>query len=274
MSSRDKPQYDFSGRLAIVTGAASGIGAACAKAFAEAGAHVAMLDVNGPGLGRQAAEIAGKTSTHELDLTDESAVDDALGDIANRYGDVDHLVNCAASFIAAGTKATRAQWERSLGVNVIASAMLTAKAATRMPPGSTVVNISSISAHAAQPVRWTYNATKAAILALTRGQALDLAPWGIRVNAVSPGWVWTPEVETAAQGDRKTWEPVWGRFHILRRLGLPEEIADPVLYLSSSGASFITGAEVMVDGGYSAIGPEGLGETAQFAGSDAGTEAP
>lgn len=265
-------RYDFSGRVALVTGAASGIGAACAAAFANAGAHVVMLDLNGTGLRERAAAIGGSTSIYQLDITKEPQVADALADITQTLGHVHHMVNCAASFIAAGMDATRSDWERSLGVNVIASAMLTAKVSALMPPGSTVVNISSISARAAQPVRWTYNATKAAILALTRGQALDLAHLQIRVNAVSPGWVWTPEVEKAAEGGREVWEPIWGRFHILQRLGMPEEIADAVLYLSSDGASFITGAELMVDGGYSAIGSEGLGDTAQFAGSDAGAE--
>lgn len=260
---------EFAGRVAIVTGAASGIGAACARAFAARGAHVAMLDLDRAGLDKRQSELAPGGSAYRLDISDEAAVDTALAAIREQHGAVHHLVNCAASFIAAGPGALREEWNRALSVNVVASAMLTAKVSAMMPPGSTVVNISSISAHAAQPNRWTYNATKAAILALTRGQALDLAPLGIRVNAVSPGWIWTPEVEKAAAGDRERWEPVWGKFHILRRLGLPEEVADPVLYLSGPGASFITGAELLVDGGYSAIGPEGLGEEARFAGSDA-----
>lgn len=260
---------DFVGRVAVVTGAASGIGAACAEAFASRGAHVAMLDLNRAGLQERQSALGQSVTPYVADITDDATVDAILTDIRERHGAVHHLVNCAASFIAAGPAALREEWERALTVNVIASAMLTAKISPMMPRGSTVVNISSISAHAAQPNRWTYNATKAAILALTRGQALDLAPRGIRVNAVSPGWIWTPEVERAAAGDRERWEPVWGKFHILERLGLPEEVADPVLYLSSGGASFITGAELMVDGGYSAIGPEGLGQNAQFAGSDA-----
>jgi len=227
-----------------------------------------MLDLDPVSLDKCQSALGESASSYLLDITDETEVDAALAAIRGRHGYVHHLVNCAASFIAGGPKAQRADWDRALSVNVVASAMLTAKVSTMMPRGSTVVNVSSISAHAAQPNRWTYNATKAAILALTRGQALDLAPQGIRVNAVSPGWVWTPEVEKAAVGGRERWEPVWGQFHILARLGLPEEIADPVLYLSSRGASFITGAELMVDGGYSAIGPEGLGQTARFAGSD------
>lgn len=261
-------QKDFENRVAVVTGAASGIGRAVAVAFAAEGARVALLDLDGAELAK-VRDAIGEQQAHAfvLDVTDSDLVESALEGIAARWGRIDHVVNCAASFIAAGERATRAEWMRSLDVNVASSALLTAAASRHMVAGSTVVNIASISAHAAQPDRWTYNATKAAILALTRGQAMDFARRGIRVNAVSPGWIWTAEVEKAAEGDRAAWEPVWGRFHLLERLGEPSEVADAVLYLSSRRASFITGAELMVDGGYSAMGPEGLGDTATFAGT-------
>ncbi|HLU30234.1 MAG TPA: SDR family oxidoreductase [Acidimicrobiia bacterium] len=266
-------ERDFEDRRALVTGAASGIGAACARLFAARGARVAMWDINGQGLEREADAIRRDIESadlvpRQLDVSDDEQVQRAMDELASAWGGIDHLVNCAVSFIAAGADAERAEWDRSLGVNVIGSAMLTAAASRHMGRGATVVNISSISAHVAQNDRWTYNAGKAALLALTRGQALDLAEKGIRVNAVSPGWIWTPEVAKAAEGDRERWEPIWGRFHILRRLGEPEEVAEAVLFLSSDRASFVTGAELMVDGGYSAIGPEGLGDSSRFAGSD------
>ena len=130
-----------------------------------------------------------------------------------------------------------------------------------------MVNIASISAHIAQPNRWTYNATKGAIISMTKCQALDLAPYHISVNAVSPGWIWTPEVMKAAGNDRAKWEPVWGRYHMLRRLGDPREVARAVLFLCSDDASFITAAELLVDGGYLGMGSEGLGDTSSFAGT-------
>ncbi|GAA3639984.1 SDR family oxidoreductase [Microbacterium awajiense] len=262
-------RWDFDAKTVVVTGAGSGIGAATARAFLEAEAVVHRLDIDADALAESRRALPSDAQTRcrdvVVDIADTAAMRAVLSGVE---GGIHHLVNCAASFVAAGPDATEQDWSRSLSVNVTASAMLTAAVATRMPPGATVVNISSISAHVAQPNRWTYNATKAAILALTRGQAMDLAPRGIRVNSVSPGWIWTAEVEKAAGGDRERWEPIWGKYHLLERLGEPSEVAEAVLFLSSAAASFITGTELFVDGGYRAMGPEGLGETAHFAGSD------
>jgi len=263
---------EFAGHVVVVAGSGSGIGAATAHAFAAEGATVHLFDISRERVGAIAVEIQAAFGAESavpvvVDIIDDTAVAAAISELAKDNGVIDHLVNCAADFVAAGVGATRAQWDHAFGVNVTGQALLTAQTSALMPPGSTVVNISSISAHAAQPDRWTYNACKAAILALTRGEALDLRSKGIRVNAVSPGWIWTPEVAKAAGFDREKWEPVWGRYHILERLGEPSEVADAVLYLSSKRSSFITGTELFVDGGYNAIGPEGLGETANFAGT-------
>ena len=173
---------------------------------------------------------------------------------------IDFLVNTAASFISAGLEATPAEWDRVLGVNVKGCAASVSIISRHMPRGSAIVNVGSISAHIAQANRWTYNATKAAIVEMTKCQALDLARRGVRVNAVSPGWIWTPEVSKAAGGDRARWEPIWGRYHILERLGEPEEVANAIIFLLSSSASFITATELMVDGGYLALSAEGLGD--------------
>lgn len=130
-----------------------------------------------------------------------------------------------------------------------------------------IVNMSSISSQIAQPERWTYNAAKGAVVQLTRCMAMDFAP-EIRVNTVSPGWIWTREVDKAAGFDREKWEPVWGKFHLLRRLGRVEEVASATAFLLSDDASFITGSDLFVDGGYLAMGSEGLGEASSFAGSE------
>lgn len=261
--------WDFADRNVIVTGAASGIGAATTRHFIEAGARVVALDRDADRLESEVASVSNaKVVALVADLGDIAATVREIDRVSAELGEIHHLVNCAASFIAAGAEASEHDWDQALGVNIKGSAMLTSAVAAHMRSSATVVNVSSISAHAAQPNRWTYNATKAAILALTRGQAMDYARRGIRVNAVSPGWIWTAEVARAASGDRARWEPVWGRYHLLERLGEASEVADAIAFLSSSRSSFITGTELMVDGGYSAMGPEGLGDTAQFAGSE------
>lgn len=265
-------RYDLSGRVAIVTGGASGIGAATVTEFAEAGAAVALFDIN---------TVLGQTVAGELqaqgyavsylavDVSDADACRTAVQQVAETHGRLDYLVNSAVSFLGKGLAVTTADWERSLGVNVRGGANMVQASVPfmRESGGGAIVNIASISAHIAQPERWTYNACKGAILTLTKCQALDLAPYGIRVNVVSPGWTWTPEVAKAAEGDRARWEPVWGRFHILRRLGEPREIARAILFLCSDDAGFITGAELPVDGGYLGLGSEGLGDHSTFAGT-------
>lgn len=263
---------DWSGKVAIVTGGASGIGEATAREFAAEGAAVAILDVNAEAGERVAAELtaAGRPAAfYRVDVSDADACRRAVAAITEEWGRVDYLVNSAASFIGKGLDATPADWERSLGVNVLGGAYMAqaCHAPMKAGGGGAIVNIASISGHIAQPNRWTYNATKGAILAMTRCQALDLAPDGIRVNVVSPGWTWTPEVAKAAEGDRERWEPVWGRFSMLRRLGDAREIARGILFLCSDDASFITGAELPIDGGYLGLGSEGLGDRSTFAGT-------
>jgi NAD(P)-dependent dehydrogenase (short-subunit alcohol dehydrogenase family) len=263
---------NWTGKVAIVTGGASGIGAATVAEFAAAGVAVAIFDINAAAgqQAAQAAQAAGQqVDAYMVDVADAVACQQAVQAVTAKWGRVDFLINDAVSFIAKGLDATTADWERSLGVNVrgYANMVQACHAPMRASGGGAIVNLASISAHIAQPNRWTYNATKGAIVSLTKCQALDLAPDKIRVNAVSPGWIWTPEVQKAAQGDRAKWEPIWGRYHMLRRLGEPREGARAILFLCSDDASFITATELRVDGGYLGMGSEGLGESSAFAGT-------
>jgi len=262
---------EWAGRVAIVTGGASGIGAATAQEFAASGAVAVIFDINQAG-GEQVADQlrAHGQAAHfrRVDVSDADACRDACAAVAAQLGRIDFLVNNAVSFISKGLDVTTADWERSLGVNVRGYANMAQACFDAMrQTGGAIVNVASVSGHVAQPNRWTYNACKGAILTMTKCQAMDLAPHGIRVNAVSPGWIWTPEVAKAAIGGREKWEPVWGRYHLLRRLGEPREVARAILFLCSDDASFITGAELPVDGGYTAMGSEGLGEASSFAGT-------
>jgi NAD(P)-dependent dehydrogenase (short-subunit alcohol dehydrogenase family) len=259
-------------KVAIVSGGAAGIGRAVVERLCAEGVRVTFSDLSEAGA--TAAQECRALGYHvhfvHGDMADEAFCRRLVDETLSQWGRVNYLVNNAFSFLAKALDATREDWMRMLNVGPIAFATMAQMVADpmRQQGGGAIVNISSISAHIAQPNRWTYNAAKGAVNQLTRCMALDLAPYHIRVNTVSPGWIWTREVDKAAGGDRAKWGPVWGKYHMLRRLGAVQEVAGPVAFLLSDEASFITAAELMVDGGYNGLGSEGLGETSSFAGSE------
>jgi NAD(P)-dependent dehydrogenase (short-subunit alcohol dehydrogenase family) len=249
----------FEGTIAVITGGASGIGRATAQELVKAGAGVVIVDRDEPLAQRTAAELKDATVV----VADVSRDGDCrrAAQVARNLSEGSHrpvrwLVNCAASFLSAAEHATGSDWDTSLGVNVKGSALMAGAIAPliRAAGGGAIVNVASISGWIAQPNRWTYNTTKGAILALTRCQALDLAKDGIRVNSVSPGTIWTPELDRMAGGDRAAWEPTFGPHHMLGRVGEPSEVATAIVFLCSDAASFITGEDLRVDGGYLAMG--------------------
>jgi len=261
----------FKGKVAVVTGGAAGIGLACVEELCKEGAAVAFTDLSENGASTESGLRSRGFDVLSCrgDMGEESFCREAVQQTLDRWGKVSYLVNNAFSFLSKGLDVTRADWERMMQVGPMAYALMTQCVASSMKEqgGGAIVNISSISAHIAQPNRWTYNAAKGAVHTLTKCMALDLAPYNIRVNSVSPGWIWTTEVDKAAGGDRAKWEPVWGQYHMLERCGDPVECAGPILFLLSDDASFITAADLPVDGGYLGLGSEGLGKTSTFAGS-------
>lgn len=250
----------FADYRVLVTGAASGIGAATVARFLAEGAVVTGADLHEEGLARFAEESGDRFRPVVADIATEDGRTRAIAAAAGEEGRLDVLVNNAAVFLFGGADATAEQWQRTVDVNLKAPAQLVAQALPALRRGSpraSVVNVASASAHIAQSQRWTYNASKGALLQLTRCQALDLAPDGIRVNSVSPAWVWTPVVDRAAAGDRERWEKVWGSYIPMNRCGEPAEIAATIAFLASEDASFVTGADLPVDGGYLVVGGEG-----------------
>lgn len=261
----------FSNKVAIVTGGSSGIGQAIALALAREGAAVAWTCLPADvAEGEAAFAQAGlKSTAFAGDMGDEAFCQRTVAAVVERFGRLDLLVNNAFSFIAKATDATRADWQRSFDVGLFAYTQMAQLAAPAMQAagGGAIVNVSSISAFIAQPNRWTYNAGKGAVHQVTKCMALDLAPMNIRVNSVSPGWVWTRENDKAADYDRPKFEKIWGDFCMMRRMGRAEEIASAVLFLLSDAASFITAVDLPVDGGYQGLGPEGLGQNTRIAGT-------
>lgn len=236
----------FQGKVAIVTGGSSGIGLATVRQLLDEGASVSFTCLPADGDANKwaySSEHHGSCDEPYSVLlgSEKIRVMEFVGDMSSqdfctfvvkttveRFGRVDFLVNNAFSFNATGMDSTRADWEKVMSVGPLAYASMTQLVArdieSRDAKGA-IVNVSSISAHVSQPNRWTYNAAKGAVSQLTKCSALDLGKRGIRVNSVSPGWVWTREVAKAAvDGGREAWEPIWGDFHMLGRLAETREL--------------------------------------------------
>lgn len=240
-----------SGKVAIVPGGCTKIGRAVVDAFVAAGAKVMVADiVDGGG-------FADGVAFQHCDLRDDAQIAALVAATKERFGRIDFLVNVACSYLDNGAASTRAEWLESLDVNIVGSVMLMQAAEEELAKNKgAIVNFGSISSRVAQTGRWLYPVSKAAILQLTRNQAMDLAPKGIRVNAVSPGWTWSNIMDQLTNGNRAKTDAVAAPFHLLKRVANPEEVASAVLFLCSDEASFITGTDICVDGGYTAMGPE------------------
>ena len=247
-------------KVAIVTGGAAGIGRATVELFSEEGAHVVIADLDVTAGEDVLASIVngGKQAIFvRTDVSNEADAKALAVSAVEAFGRVDILVNNAARFVLKGIDASVADWQRSLGVNIIGTAMVSRFAAEAMKAGGggAIVNLGSISSFVAQPQFVTYSATKAAILQMTRNMALDLAPSNIRVNCVCPGTILTRASYDHMQRVDMSLDQFLaeeGPKHLLNRVGSPREVAHAILFLASDEASFITGTHLMVDGGYSA----------------------
>jgi len=246
-------------QIAVITGVGAGIGEAIAVRFAEEGARLVLNDIREPGgeaTLRKVRDLDAEAVLVVADISEEAGARKIAATAVERFGGIDILVNNAADFTQKGIEqAEISDWQKVLGVNVVGTALVSKYAIPHMKArgGGSIVNIASMSGLIAQPDFATYNASKGAVLTMTKCMALDLAPFRIRVNSVCPGCIVTTasyrEIERLGLTFDE-WRDRIAPLHMLNRLGDPREVANAALFLASNEASFITSANLMVDGGY------------------------
>lgn len=247
----------LAGKVALVTGGTQGLGADVARELAAAGAERVFVVGRGKQAGEAvAASLGGAGVAIEADITDDSALARCVQFAADYAGRIDILVNCAAAYDDAGLASTREQWLSTLNVNLISAAILTQMVTPHMPRGGVVINMGSIGGKFGAAGRAIYPASKAALLQITKNFAVTLAPAGIRVLSVSPAWTWSPMLAQMSQGSIERADQVGAALHPLGRVGRGEEIGKAVVFAVSDEASWMTGTDLAVDGGFSCLGPD------------------
>ena len=253
----------FAGKVALITGAGSGIGRAAALLFAEAGAAVAVLDLREDAAKETTDEIlaaGGQAIAVAANVTSASEVTDAVERVVAELGRLDVVYNNAGCDSKGSVAdATEADWDRAMAVNGKGTFLVSRAAVPHLiaAGGGAIVNQGSVAAMVAVPNFASYCAAKGAVVALTRSMAIDLAKHGIRVNVICPGTVFTPLMEPMlrARGDGDL-EVGLARTIVkypIGRLGTPEDIAAVAVFLASDAAAFMTGATVAADGGMTAV---------------------
>jgi NAD(P)-dependent dehydrogenase (short-subunit alcohol dehydrogenase family) len=249
-------------KVALVTGGGLGLGRACAMLLAREGAKVMVTDVKeqeGRAAADEIVEAGGEAMFMRQDVSSESDWDAAIAATMRRFGRLDILVNNAGVALGADVESTSLQqWRALMAVNLDGVFLGTRRAIAAMKAagGGSIINLSSIAGLIGDPNLAAYNASKGGVRIFTKSAALHCAKAGynIRVNSVHPGYIWTPMVENylAAQPDPEAAKALAASLHPVGHMGEPNDIAYGVLYLASDESKFVTGAELVIDGGYTA----------------------
>ncbi len=250
---------DFSGKVALVTGAASGMGLATARAFAQAGASVVLADFKEDAVKAAAEELAAaghKALAVRCDVSDDAQVAALVGRAVAAFGRLDAAFNNAGVMarIVPTADSTREDWDRVIGVNLrgVWSCMKHELRQMERQGSGAIVNNASVGALTGNPGIGSYIASKHGVVGLTRTAALEYVKRGIRVNAVNPGLIDTPIARDVVAGDERAYAEIATQVPI-GRAGRPEEIASAVLWLCSPGASYVVGHALTVDGGMTVV---------------------
>ncbi|HVM78901.1 MAG TPA: glucose 1-dehydrogenase [Stellaceae bacterium] len=239
------------GKIALITGAGSGIGEGIAKAMAAAGARVIAVDVNAESARRTAKTIGGSAGSYACDVADRAAADALAAQVKREIGSIGILVN-NAGIIRRGTvwdRNVRSDWDATLAVNLDGPfIMTTAFLAQLEETKGAVVNIGSVQSFVALPNSAAYTTSKGGVRALTKALAIELSPKGIRVNAIGPGLIATP-LNAKARENPEYMRNFTNRIP-LGRIGTPEDVAPVAVFLASDMARYVTGVTLPVDGGF------------------------
>jgi NAD(P)-dependent dehydrogenase (short-subunit alcohol dehydrogenase family) len=252
---------DLAGKVAIVTGGGSGIGLAMAQAFAENGARLILVDINEEAMTKARESLEQifpqcEVETYRASVTDEDAIESAFAFCHERFGSIDILLNNAGiSINKPALDLSVKEWREGIEINLTGIFICAQAAARRMArqKSGVMINMASMYGVASAPNRAAYCASKAGVVSLTKSLAVEWAPYGIRMNAIGPGYTLTPFVEALARAGQLDLETLRRRTPI-GRLGAPEEMANIALFLASECSAFVTGHTVIADGGWTANG--------------------
>ena len=250
-------RFDFSGKTAIVTGTTGGIGQDIVRTLHGFGANVVITGRSAEAGQAIAADLGERALFVQTDVAQDADIDACIAATLERFGAIHFHVNNACVYPDPGLKASRAEWLHSLHVNLVSGAIFVGKVAPHIKAagGGVIVNLSSTSGKMGRAGALLYPAAKAAILNVTKNEAVTLAPDNIRVLAVTPGMTWSPAI-AGLTGSTDVADKVGAMFHPLGRIGRGEEVAMVVAFALSDAAQFMTGIDLPVDGGYTVIGPD------------------